>query len=65
LYPFKWCQAYIPILPESNLEAIGAPMPIIVGVMASHIEQLEEILDEIKKEEEDDSIDRLIVKIDE
>lgn len=38
LFPFKWCYVQIPILPRSLVEMIEAPMPILVGLLNSHLD---------------------------
>ena len=38
LNPFKWCHVSIPILPQSLLDMIEAPMPIMVGLLKSHLD---------------------------
>jgi hypothetical protein len=38
ILPFKWCHVSIPILPKSLVEMIEAPMPIMVGLLKSHID---------------------------
>lgn len=40
LAPFRWCHVAIPILPKSLVEMIEAPMPIIVGLLHTHLEQM-------------------------
>ncbi len=32
LYPFKWCLALVPILPNPLIEMLEAPLPILVGI---------------------------------
>ena len=32
LYPFQWCLALVPILPESLIEMLEAPLPFLVGI---------------------------------
>ncbi|CAM9667873.1 unnamed protein product, partial [Choristocarpus tenellus] len=32
LYPLSWAHVYIPILPESLMGVLGAPLPFLVGV---------------------------------
>ena len=40
IYPFVWQHIFIPILPESLLSYCCAPMPFVVGVLESHIDQV-------------------------
>lgn len=32
IYPFKWCFAFVPILPHPLIEMIEAPVPLLVGI---------------------------------
>ena len=36
LFPFKWHQVYVPILPECLLEFMGSPTPFIMGAHTSY-----------------------------
>jgi len=40
LYPFTWQHVYIPILPKALMSYCCAPMPFIVGVLASNLPEL-------------------------
>ena len=40
LYPFEWQQVCIPILPKSLMHYVGAPMPFIIGLPTSAIEEV-------------------------
>jgi hypothetical protein len=40
LYPFSWQYIFIPILPQQCLSYCCAPMPFLVGVHSSHLEEL-------------------------
>ena len=37
LHPFKWSYVQIPILPQSLVDIIEAPMPFIIGLLRSHL----------------------------
>jgi DENN (AEX-3) domain len=49
--PLKWQQPYIPILPEKMEDILLSPIPIITGILRSHLDKLgdtsPEILDHI------------------
>jgi len=32
LHPFKWCFAFVPILPHPLIDMIEAPVPLLVGI---------------------------------
>ena len=32
IYPFKWCFAFVPVLPHPLIEMIEAPVPLLVGI---------------------------------
>ena len=40
LYPFKWQQIYAPMLPQTLLDYVTAPMPFVVGVHTSLFAQM-------------------------
>eukprot|EP01127_Copromyxa_protea_P017085 TRINITY_DN5170_c0_g1_i1.p1 TRINITY_DN5170_c0_g1~~TRINITY_DN5170_c0_g1_i1.p1 ORF type:complete len:894 (-),score=162.66 TRINITY_DN5170_c0_g1_i1:174-2855(-) len=49
LYPFSWEHILVPLLPPSMLSYCSAPMPFVIGLHASHLQEvmqlpLEEIL---------------------
>ena len=37
LFPFTWCGIYIPVLPQTLLDVIEAPVPFLVGVDGSYL----------------------------
>lgn len=43
LYPFSWQHVFIPVLPASLLSFCCAPMPFVVGVLRSSVEELQEM----------------------
>lgn len=40
LYPFTWQHIYIPVLPKSLLSFCCAPMPFVVGILASELREV-------------------------
>ncbi|KAL6046377.1 Rab guanyl-nucleotide exchange factor [Balamuthia mandrillaris] len=40
LYPFTWQHIFIPVLPPSMLDYCGAPMPFVIGILRSSMQQL-------------------------
>ena len=40
LHPFKWSYVQIPILPRSLVDIVEAPMPILVGLLRSHLDSV-------------------------
>jgi hypothetical protein len=40
LFPFEWPHIFIPILPKEMLHYTSAPMPFIVGLHSSHLDDL-------------------------
>jgi hypothetical protein len=40
LYPFKWCLALVPILPQPLIEMLEAPLPLLVGITNREYRQL-------------------------
>lgn len=40
LYPFRWQQIYVPLLPKMFLDYVTAPMPFMLGVHTSLFEQV-------------------------
>ncbi|CAN0321978.1 unnamed protein product, partial [Ectocarpus fasciculatus] len=38
LYPLSWSHVYIPVLPETLLGVLAAPMPFLIGVHRSFVE---------------------------
>mmetsp|Transcript_18400 Transcript_18400/g.71098 ORF Transcript_18400/g.71098 Transcript_18400/m.71098 type:complete len:729 (-) Transcript_18400:243-2429(-) len=40
LYPFTWQHIYIPVLPKSLLSFCCAPMPFVVGILASELKEV-------------------------
>ncbi|MDP2434542.1 MAG: hypothetical protein Q8P67_02240, partial [archaeon] len=45
LYPFHWQHVFIPVLPSSLLYFCCAPMPFVVGLLASFLPALQELSD--------------------
>jgi DENN (AEX-3) domain/uDENN domain/PH domain/dDENN domain len=43
LYPFSWQHIFIPVLPLPLLSFCCAPMPFVVGVLAGHLPELDEL----------------------
>lgn len=41
LYPLSWSHVYIPVLPEALLGVLAAPMPFLIGVHRSFVEDTE------------------------
>eukprot|EP00013_Stygamoeba_regulata_P010528 CAMPEP_0177668030 /NCGR_PEP_ID=MMETSP0447-20121125/22491_1 /TAXON_ID=0 /ORGANISM="Stygamoeba regulata, Strain BSH-02190019" /LENGTH=656 /DNA_ID=CAMNT_0019174405 /DNA_START=66 /DNA_END=2036 /DNA_ORIENTATION=- len=50
LLPFVWQQVYIPVLPASLLDYCAAPMPFLVGVLETSLEEV------LRKELEDEVV---------
>lgn len=66
LMPFKWCYVQIPILPRSLVDMIEAPMPILVGLLQSHVEfvpSLDSSQDQEMLREQGLISERLVVRI--
>jgi len=40
VYPFTWQHIYIPVLPKSLLSFVCAPMPFVVGVLRTDLEEV-------------------------
>jgi hypothetical protein len=40
LYPLNWQHVYIPLLPHNLLDYASAPMPFVMGVRSTHIDQV-------------------------
>ncbi len=38
--PLKWQQPYIPILPESMEDILQSPVPIITGILRTHLDKI-------------------------
>ena len=43
LYPFVWQHIYVPVLPASWLDYVTAPMPFVVGIHSSMLDQVLEM----------------------
>eukprot|EP00010_Vexillifera_abyssalis_P000149 CAMPEP_0201560410 /NCGR_PEP_ID=MMETSP0173_2-20130828/78254_1 /ASSEMBLY_ACC=CAM_ASM_000268 /TAXON_ID=218659 /ORGANISM="Vexillifera sp., Strain DIVA3 564/2" /LENGTH=930 /DNA_ID=CAMNT_0047974857 /DNA_START=193 /DNA_END=2983 /DNA_ORIENTATION=- len=43
LYPFTWQHIFIPVLPSSLLSFVCAPMPFVVGILASSLPEVEQL----------------------
>ena len=48
MYPMKYMHSFIPILPAAVGEMWGSPMPFIIGVHASRVEEIVDLLDVVK-----------------
>ena len=48
MYPMKYMHSFIPILPSAVGEMWGSPMPFIIGVHASRVEEIVDLLDVVK-----------------
>jgi|LauGreDrversion4_2_1035121.scaffolds.fasta_scaffold140283_1 hypothetical protein len=59
--PLKWQQPYIPILPESMEDILQSPVPIITGILRTHLDKICENNPELVNAIENDII---IVNID-
>ncbi|CAN0428315.1 unnamed protein product, partial [Ascophyllum nodosum] len=42
LYPFAWQHVYVPLLPTSMLAYVSAPMPFVIGVRYSQLEEVKQ-----------------------
>jgi len=40
LYPFKWCLALVPMLPQPLIEMLEAPLPILVGITKKEYKEM-------------------------
>ncbi|CDW77603.1 UNKNOWN [Stylonychia lemnae] len=40
LYPFRWCFAFVPILPHPLIDMIEAPVPLLVGITKKEYKDL-------------------------
>jgi hypothetical protein len=40
LYPFEWQHIFIPLLPPSLLSYLCAPMPFLVGIHSSDLDEM-------------------------
>jgi hypothetical protein len=50
LYPFTWQHVFIPVLPLGMIQFVCAPVPFVVGLLASHLGDLQaqaELMDEV------------------
>lgn len=45
IFPFKWCSVYIPLVPETMLEAHQCPQPYIQGIHSKYLPLLTELDD--------------------
>ena len=43
LYPFVWQHVFIPVLPPSMLTFCCAPVPFVVGILDTHVEELNDM----------------------
>ena len=59
--PLKWQQPYIPILPESMEDILQSPVPIITGILRTHLDKICESNHDLANAIENDVI---IVNID-
>lgn len=41
LYPFVWQHVFIPVLPLAMIQFVCAPVPFLVGILASHVPELQ------------------------
>ncbi len=48
MYPMKYMHSFIPILPAAVGEMWGSPMPFIIGVHSSRLEEIVDLLDVVK-----------------
>jgi hypothetical protein len=64
LRPFKWSYVQIPILPQSLVDMVEAPMPFLVGLLKSHLQYLPSLSEPTHKLHEDfGENERMIVHI--
>ena len=50
LYPFSWQHVFIPVLPLAMIQFVCAPVPFVVGLLASHLPELQaqsELMEEV------------------
>lgn len=50
LYPFSWQHVFIPVLPLAMIQFVCAPVPFVVGLLASHLPDLQaqsELMEEV------------------
>jgi len=50
LYPFTWQHVFIPVLPLGMIQFVCAPVPFVVGLLSSHLPELQaqaELMDEV------------------
>lgn len=50
LYPFSWQHVFIPVLPLGMIQFVCAPVPFVVGLLTSHLPELQaqaELMDEV------------------
>jgi hypothetical protein len=50
LYPFSWQHVFIPVLPLGMIQFVCAPVPFVVGLLSSHLPDLQaqaELMDEV------------------
>lgn len=65
LHPFKWSYVQIPILPRSLVDMVEAPMPFIVGLLKSHLNEVPSLTDRMRGSVHDgfNDVERLVVHI--
>jgi hypothetical protein len=63
LSPFRWCHVAIPIIPKTLTDMIDAPMPIIVGLLQSHVEQIPHLTEVLFADHADSDQERMVIVI--
>ncbi|XP_063933436.1 DENN domain-containing protein 5A-like [Zophobas morio] len=47
MYPFRWCHAYVPVLPQKMLYFLEAPVPFIMGVASTLPDTFDKLCEDV------------------
>lgn len=41
IFPFRWTNVYIPLLPRGILQVLESPVPFIIGTLTENLEHIQ------------------------